>query len=63
MTEYIPLYIDVITRELNKPDSESVKRIDYHSKKAREWLAKHCYWAFTNNHAVMTAKSENQERA
>lgn len=63
MAEYEPLYIEVVTKPIGSNDGEKVKRIDYHSRKARDWLSKHLYWCFCNNHAVMIAKSENQEKS
>lgn len=56
-----PLYIDVVTRKIGDNADENVRRINYSAKSSREWLAKHCVWAFHNGYAVMTAKSENQE--
>lgn len=50
------LKLEVITRNLGNLD-EAPKRkvIDHDNREDRVWLGKHCFWAFRNNHSVLTS--------
>jgi hypothetical protein len=63
MAIFEPFFVDVVTRKLDDPSQETVKVINYSSAASRKWLEKHCFWAFNNGYAVMTAKSENQKQS
>jgi len=56
-----PFFIDVViaTRDPNAPPHET-RRINYHSDRARSWLAKASHWALHNGLTVHTAAVEGQ---
>lgn len=46
--------IKVTTVNMDTNEIDSTKVIDHEDHRARVWLSKHCYWAFRNNHSVLT---------
>lgn len=49
-----PLLLRVITKNLETDEIVGDKIIDHNSVHDRQWLGKHCFWAFRNNHGVQT---------
>ncbi len=37
-----------------KGQLKSLNVIDHNSREDRAWLGKHCFWAFRNDHAIIT---------
>lgn len=38
---------------------ESARTINHNNREERVWLAKHCFWAFRNNRAVVTYPADS----
>lgn len=48
----------VITVRMSDMEVTNERVIDHENVADKEWLNKHCYWAFRNNHGVQTAPLE-----
>jgi len=49
-----PLNLRVETWNVETDECESVKHIDHNNAEDRQWLGKHCFWAFRNGRGVVT---------
>lgn len=59
MTRDRAFMVEVITTVRNDPSNIYDQRhINYSNPNARQWLAKHCFWAFSNGYAVHSAAAE-----
>ena len=56
-----PLYLAVITHNVETGEVEQRRVIDHSDHDARVWLGKHCFWAFRNKKAVTTAPLESRD--
>lgn len=55
----MPFFVQVITTKRDDPDHIiDTRKINYEKSKAREWLAKHSYWALRHGYAVHTARAD-----
>ncbi len=48
------LLISVLTKNLATDEIESEKTIDHNNREDRQWLGKHCFWAFRNGRGIQT---------
>jgi hypothetical protein len=48
----VPIFMVVVTHDWETGTVEQTRIIDHGNKEEREWLNKHCYWAFRNGKAV-----------
>lgn len=48
------LKVQVNTYDLLSGELESTKVVNHNSKEDRQWMGKHCYWAFRNNKRIET---------
>lgn len=54
------LMIKVSTFHGDDEEPESLRVIDHNDAIHRQWLGKHCFWAFRNNRAVLTEPVESE---
>lgn len=50
--EISPLYVEVITIQPGKQPKRKV--INHNDRDDRQWLGKHCFWAFRNGVEIRT---------
>lgn len=55
MAQNKTLPLRVLTMNMKTEEITDDRVIDHNSKKDREWLGRHCFWAFRNNHGVQTS--------
>lgn len=54
--------VHVITTNLDEREGEQIRHvvIDHDNSEHRKWLGKHCFWAFRNNHEIVTYPTEEE---
>lgn len=53
-TQLDPLPLVVETFDLSTGETTGRTRIDHNNRDDRQWLGKHCFWAFRNGRGVRT---------
>lgn len=56
-----PVRIEVLTMRMSDMKQTGYRVIDHNNEEDRQWLGKHCYWAFRNGHGVQTAPLPEKE--
>lgn len=49
----------VLTVRMSDMEEVDDRVIDHNKTADRQWLGKHCFWAFRNGHGVQTSPLEN----
>ncbi len=55
------IMIHVLTVRMSDMKVVEDRTINHNSPRDRDWLGKHCYWAFRNGHGVQTSPVESQK--
>lgn len=60
-SEPAPLFVIVVTRSIVDPDEPPRRdKINFHSDRARQWLAKHSWWSLHNGYSITTAPDDER---